>query len=126
MPRFRLAAALLLLPLAAACAEGRDLVTRTQDCAGLAQDVAASGLDRTPTQAEAEQAVDRLDRRISELDDQALRDAATTLRDRLRDLQEAARNADPAGAQEAATSARDAARTVAETCGIPVDQVLGR
>lgn len=125
MSRRLLACALLILPLATACAEGRDLVTRTQDCAGLAQDVAASGLGQTPTQAEAEQAVERLDRRISELDDEEVKQAATTLRDRLRSLQEAARNADPAAAQEAAAQARDAARSVAQTCGIPIDQVLG-
>src|SRR5688500_14174635 len=92
MSRRLLAAVLLLLPLATACSGGRDLVTRTQDCAGLAQDVASSGLAQTPTQAEAEQAVERLDRRISELDDEQVRQAATTLRDRLRELQEAARN----------------------------------
>lgn len=126
MSRRLAAAALLLLPLAAACSEGRDLVTRTQDCAGLAQDIAASGLAQTPTQAEAEQAVDRLDRRIAELDDEAVKQAATDLRDRLRSLQEAARDADPAAVQEAAAQARDAARSVADTCGIPIDQVLGQ
>lgn len=126
MSRRLLATALLLLPLATACSEGRDLVTRTQDCARLAQDIAASGLAQTPTQAEAEQAVDRLDRRISDLDDEQLKQATTTLRDRLRELQAAAGNADPAAAQEAATQARDAARSVAETCGIPIDQVLGQ
>ena len=123
--RRRLLPALLLLPLAVGCSEVQDTANRAADCAGLAQDVAASGLDRTPTQADAEQAVDRLDRRIEQLDDEDVKQAATTLRDRLRELREAAQAADPAAAQAAAASARDAARAVAETCGIPVDQVLG-
>ena len=50
---------------------------------------------------------------------------AGTLRDRLRDLQEAARSADPAAVERAAGEARDAARSTAEACGLPADQFLG-
>jgi septal ring factor EnvC (AmiA/AmiB activator) len=126
MARRLLATTALLLPLLAGCAEGRDLATRVEDCAGLAQDLAAAGLDRTPTQAEAEQAVSRLDNRIEQLGDEELKQAASRLRDRLRSVQEAVRSADPAAAQSAATEARDAARDVAATCGIPVDQLLAQ
>ena len=47
-----------------------------------------------------------------------------TLRDRLRDLQEAARSADPAAVEQAVSDARDAARSTAEACGLPADQFL--
>ena len=48
-----------------------------------------------------------------------------TLRDRLRDLHEAAQSADPAGVEQAVTDAREAARSTAEACGLPADQFLG-
>ena len=118
---------LLLLPLLVlpACAEVRSTADRATDCVGLARDVAASGLDRTPTLEEAEQAAQRLDERIETLDDAQVRDAATALRDRLDELREAVASADPAAAQQAGDAAREAARATAETCGLPVDQFLG-
>lgn len=118
----------LLLPLAvltAGCADARDAASTVTDCAALAGDVARSGLSGVPTQAEAEQAVRRLDDRIDGLDSPDVREAATALRDRLRDLQEAARSADGAAAAQAAEEARAAARRTAETCGVPADQFLG-
>ena len=80
---------------------------------------------RTPSQAEAERAVQRLDDRVAQLDNEDVKRAAGTLRDKLREVQQAAQNSDPAGAQRAAAEARDAARAAAETCGVPVDQFLG-
>lgn len=115
----------LLLPLLASCAQAQDVASRATDCAGLASDVASANLGRTPTRAEAEAAVDRLDERIAQLDNANVKQAATTLRDRLREVQEAARRGDPAAAQRAAAGARDAARTTAQACGVPVDQFLG-
>jgi TolA-binding protein len=118
----------LLLPLVlltAGCAQARETASTVSDCAGLASDVARSGLSGVPTRTEAEQAVQRLDDRVGSLDSPAVRDAATELRDRLRDLQEAARSADPAAAAQAADEARAAARRTAEVCGIPADQFLG-
>lgn len=115
---------LCLLPLTA-CSEVQETADRASDCVSLAGDVAAAGLDSTPTQAEAEQAVNRLDERIEQLDDQQVREAAAALRDRLRELQEAAASADAAAAQQAAEAARDAARAVASACSLPVDQFLG-
>ncbi len=121
----------LLLPLlltgllATGCSAAQQAVGNASDCAALATDVARTGLDGTPTQEEATAAVDRLDRRVQELDDGDVRDAATTLRDRLRELQEAARSADPAAVRTAAEQARDAARDTAQACGLPADQFLG-
>lgn len=118
--------ALIVLSATTACSEGQDLATRAEDCAALAQDVAASGLEDTPTQQEAEQAVNELNQQIDELTDSDLQQAATMLRDRLREVQEAAAGTDTAEVEQAADEAREAARDVAETCGLPVDEVLGQ
>jgi hypothetical protein len=120
----------LLLPLlltgllATGCSEAREAVGGAAECASLAADIARTGLDGIPTAAEAEQAVQRLDERVQGLQDTEVREAAGTLRDRLRDLQEAAQAADPAAVEQAATDARDAARSTAEACGLPADQFL--
>ena len=118
----------LLLPLAllaGGCQQARDAASTVSDCAGLAGDVARTGLSGVPSPAEAEQAVRRLDERVASLDSPDVRDAATELRDRLRDLQVATRSADPAAAAQAADRARAAARRTAEVCGLPADQFLG-
>lgn len=114
----------LLLPLVLLTA-GCSQVDQVSDCAGLAADVARSGLSGVPTQAEAEAAVQRLDERVEGLDSPQVREAAGDLRDRLRELQEAARSADPAAARAAAERAREAARRTADVCGLPADQFLG-
>jgi hypothetical protein len=113
--------ALLLLP---ACAEVQQTADRATDCVGLARDVAASGLSRTPTLEEAEQAAQRLDERIETLDDAQVREAATSLRDRLGELRDAVASADPAATQQAGEAAREAARVTADACGLPLDQFL--
>lgn len=125
MPRRLLTVLLPLALLTAGCAEARDAASTVSDCAGLASDVARSGLAGTPTREEAEQAVRRLDDRISSLDSPDVRDAATELRDRLRELQEAARTGDAAAARSAATRAREAAARTAQECGLPAEQFLG-
>lgn len=107
--------------LTAGCSEAQQV----QDCAGLASDVARAGLDGIPTQAEAQEATRRLDERVSSLESEQVREAAADLRDRLRELQEAARSTDPAAIQQAADRAREAARTAAQACGLPADQFLG-
>lgn len=117
-----------LLPLAlltAGCSETRDAVTTVADCAGIVSDIADSGLPGVPTQEQAEQAVSRLDKRVSGLRSPDVREAAGDLRDRLRALEEAARSADPAAAQAAAERARASASATAEACGVPLDQLLG-
>ena len=121
----------LLLPLllagllATGCSEARDAVGGAAECASLAADAARAGLDGVPTEAEAQEAVQRLDDRVQDLQDPEVREAAGTLRDRLRDLQEAAGSADPAAVERAVADARDAARGTAEACGLPADQFLG-
>lgn len=121
----RLLTVLLPLALLAGCADARDTAATISDCAGLASDVASSGLSGVPTQEEAAQAVRRLDERVESLESDAVRDAAADLRDRLRELQEAARAADPAAARQAAERARTAAERTAEVCGLPAAQFLG-
>lgn len=124
-PAARLAlASLLLVPVLSACAEAQSAATKAGDCAGLAADVARTGLDRVPTVAEAEQAVQRLDDRLGSLRDEQVRSAASTLRDRLQELVTAARSGSAADAQQAADAARSAARETAGACGLPVDQFL--
>lgn len=125
MPRRLLTVLLPLALLTSGCAEARDAASTVSDCAGLASDVARSGLTGTPTRAEAEEAVRRLDDRISSLDSPDVREAATELRDRLRELQEAARTGDAAAARSAADRAREAAGRAAQACGLPADQFLG-
>lgn len=118
----------LLVPsllLVGGCAEARDTASTVRDCAGLAADAARSGLSGVPTQAEAEQAVQRLDDRIADLDSPDVRAAATALRDRLREVQEAVASADPSAVTGAVASARDAATSAAEACGLSADQFLG-
>jgi len=117
-----------LLPLAlltAGCSETRDAVTTVADCAGIVSDIAGSGLSGVPTQEQAETAVRRLDERVSGLRSPEVREAAGDLRDRLRELQEAARSGDPAAAQAAAERARAAAAATADACGLPLEQLLG-
>ena len=125
MERRALMTLLLTGALLTGCAEARNTAGTVKDCAGLAGDVARSGLAGTPTQAEAEAAVRRLDERVETLDSPEVRDAATGLRDRLRELQEAARSSDPVAATQAASRAREAARRTADVCGLPVEQFLG-
>lgn len=123
----RLLLPLLVLPaLLTGCSGAVDTATTVRDCAGLATDVARSGLAGVPTPAEAEQSIQRLDGRLDGLGDTTVKDAATALRDRLKELQQAVTAADPAGVQKAVTAARDAAGRAASACGLPAEQFLGR
>ena len=116
---------LLTAVLLTGCSEARNAVSTVSDCAALARDVASTGLSGVPTREEAETALQRLDDRVEGLADTRVRDAAGDLRDRLGELAEATRSADPVAAQEAAARARDAARSTAEACGLPAEQFLG-
>jgi hypothetical protein len=53
-----------------------------------------------------------------------VREAATSLRDRLGELRDAVAAADPAATQQAGEAAREAARVTADACGLPLDQFL--
>ena len=120
----------LLLPLAVSglllsgCSQAEEAVGTVSDCAALARDVASLGLSGVPSVQDAEQAVQRLDDRVQDLRDEQVREAATTLRDRLREVEEAATAADPVAARSALEGARDAARDTAEACGLPADQFV--
>ena len=117
-----------LLGGAGACGaveDARDGAGKVQDCAGLARDALSSGLSGLPTAEEAEQAVQRLDDRVQGIGDTQVRDAASSLRDRLQDVLDAARSADRAAVEQAVGDARDAAASAAGACGLPVDQFTG-
>ena len=121
----RAAGPLLALPLLlAGCSDAVDTATKVKDCATLASDLAQSGLARTPTQAEAEATAKKLQDRVETLDSQEVKDAASTLADRLEELRAAVAAKDAADVQAAVTRAREAARDAASTCGIPVDQLV--
>ena len=112
----------LLLP---ACSAASETAATVRDCTALAGEIADSGLAGVPSAAQAEQAAAQLEERIQALEPGDVRDAAGTLRDRLREVQQAAADADPAAVTTAAQNARDAARAIAEACGLPVDAFLG-
>lgn len=115
---------LVLLLLLPACGGAVDTAVKARDCAALASDVASVGLGQVPSRAQAEQAVRRLDDRLADLGDPEVREAATTLRDRLQDLADAARRGDAARVSGAAAEARAAAEDAAAACSLPVGQFL--
>ncbi|MET0477767.1 MAG: hypothetical protein ABW222_07385, partial [Actinomycetota bacterium] len=60
-----------------------------------------------------------------EVDDADVKAAGAALRDRVRQLADAARNADTADAQKALDNVEAAARRLAGACDVNVDQVGG-
>ena len=125
-------ALVLAVPVLAGCdaaQQAQDIgqgVDKAADCAGLVSEL--TGVDwsdarRVP--AEAEQAAERLDQRLREVDDADVKRAGEALRDRVRGLAEAAGNADAADVRQAAADVEAAARRLASTCGVDVDQVGG-
>ena len=101
-------------------------VDKAADCAGLVGEL--SGIDWNDVRqapAQAEQAAQRLDQRLREVDDADVKRAGEALRDRVRSLAEAARNADAADSRKALADVEAAARRLASTCGVDVDQVGG-
>ena len=122
-------ALVLAVPLLAGCdaaQQAQQGVDKAADCAGLVGEL--SGIDWNDVRqapAEAEQAAQRLDQRLREVDDADVKRAGEALRDRVRSLAEAARNADAADAGKALADVEAAARRLASTCGVDVDQVGG-
>jgi predicted small secreted protein len=122
-------ALVLAAPLLAGCEAAQQAqqgVDKAADCAGLVGELTGidwSDVRRAP--AQAEQAAQRLDRRLREVDDADVKQAGEALRDRVRRLAEAARSADAADAQRALADVEAAARRLASTCGVDVDQVGG-
>ena len=125
-------ALVLAVPALAGCEaaqQAQDIgqgVDKAADCAALVGEL--TGINWTDVQqapAEAEQAAQKLDQRLREVDDAEVRQAGEALRDRVRELADAARNASAADAQRALADVEAAARRLATTCGVNVDQVGG-
>jgi hypothetical protein len=122
-------AVVLAAPLVAGCdaaQQAQQGVDKAADCTGLVGEL--TGVDWNDVRqapAEAEQAAQRLDQRLREVDDADVKRAGEALRDRVRGLADAARNADPADAGKALADVEAAARRLASTCGVDVDQVGG-
>jgi hypothetical protein len=122
-------ALVLAVPLLAGCdaaQQAQQGVDKAADCAGLVGEL--SGIDWNDVRqapAQAEQAAQRLDQRLREVDDADVKRAGEALRDRVRSLAEAARNADAADSRKALADVEAAARRLASTCGVDVDQVGG-
>ena len=75
--------------------------------------------------AEAEQAAQKLDQRLREVNDADVKQAGEALRDRVRELADAARNASAADVQQALADVEAAARRLASTCGVDAGEVGG-
>ena len=120
-------AVVLAVPLLAGCGAAQQAqqgVDKAADCAGLVSEL--TGVDwnevrRAP--ARAEQAADRLDQRLREVDDADVKRAGEALRDRVRRMAAAARAADAADARKALADVEAAARRLAAACDVNVDQV---
>ena len=125
-------ALILAVPVLAGCEAAQQAqevgqgVDKAADCAGLVGELTGinwSDVQQAP--AEAEQAAQRLDERLREVNDADVKAAGEALRDRVRRLAEAAQNADAADAQQALSDVEAAARRLANACGVNVDQVGG-
>ena len=122
-------AVILALPVLAGCEAAQQAqqgVGKAADCAGLVGEL--TGVDWNDVRtapAKAEQAAQRLDQRLREVDDAQVKRAGAALRDRVRRMAEAARSADPADARTALVDVEAAARRLAAACGVGVDQVGG-
>jgi outer membrane murein-binding lipoprotein Lpp len=125
-------AVVLAVPVLAGCEAAQQAqeigqgVDKAADCTGLVGEL--TGIDWSDVQrapAEAEQAAQRLDQRLREVDDADVKQAGEALRDRVRELADAAANASAADAREALADVEAAARRLASTCGVDVDQVGG-
>jgi predicted small secreted protein len=123
---------LLAVPVLAGCETAQQAqevgqgVDKAADCAALVGEL--TGVDWGDVQrapAEAEQAAQRLDQRLREVDDADVKQAGEALRDRVQQLADAAAKADTADAQQALADVEAAARRLASACDVNVDQVGG-
>jgi hypothetical protein len=123
---------LLAVPVLAGCEAAQQAqevgqgVDKAADCAGLVGELTGvnwGDVQRAP--AEAEQAAQKLDQRLREVNDADVRQAGEALRDRVRQLAQAAERADAADAQKALADVEAAARRLASACDVNVDQVGG-
>jgi len=101
-------------------------VDKAADCAALVGELTGvSWSDVQQVPAQAEEAAQKLDQRLQEVDDADVKAAGEALRDRVRQLADAAGNADAADAQQALADVEAAARNLAGACDVNVDQVGG-
>jgi hypothetical protein len=101
-------------------------VDKAADCAALVGELTGvSWSDVQQVPAQAEEAAQKLDQRLQEVDDADVKAAGEALRDRVRQLADAAGNADAADAQQALADVEAAARNLASACDVNVDQVGG-
>lgn len=101
-------------------------VDKAADCAALIGEL--TGIDWSDVRkapAEAEQAAQKLDQRLREVDDADVKAAGEALRDRVSQLADAARDTSTADAQKALDNVEAAARRLAGACDVNVDQVGG-
>jgi hypothetical protein len=125
-------ALVLAVPALAGCEaaqQAQDIgqgVDKAADCAALVGEL--TGVDWSDVRqapAEAEQAAQRLDERLREVDDADVKAAGEALSARVRQAADAAANADAADAQKALADVEAAARRLAGACDVNVDQVGG-
>jgi hypothetical protein len=125
-------ALVLAVPALAGCEaaqQAQDIgqgVDKAADCAALVGEL--TGVDWSDVRqapAEAEQAAQRLDERLREVDDADVKAAGEALSARVRQAADAAANADAADAQKALADVEAAARRLASACDVNVDQVGG-
>lgn len=125
-------ALVLAVPVLAGCdaaQQAQDIgqgVDKAADCAALVGEL--TGIDWSDVQqapARAEEAAQKLDQRLQEVDDADVKAAGEALRDRVRQLADAAGDANAADAQQALADVEAAARRLATACDVNVDQVGG-
>ena len=130
--RAAVVALVLAMPVLAGCEAAQQAqeigqgVDKAADCAGLVGEL--TGIDWNDVRqapAQAEQAADKLDQRLREVDDADVKRAGEALRDRVRALADAARNASAADVQQALADVEAAARRLASTCGVDAGEVGG-
>jgi hypothetical protein len=125
-------ALVLAVPVLAGCdaaQQAQDIgqgVDKAADCAALVGELTGvSWSDVQQAPAQAEEAARKLDQRLQEVDDADVKAAGEALRDRVRQLADAAGDANAADAQQALTDVEAAARRLATACDVNVDQVGG-
>jgi len=113
------------LAVLAGC-EAAQQVDKARDCAALVGEL--TGVDWNDVRrsaSEADQIARKLDERLREVDDAAVKRAGEALVTRIGRLADAARGTDRAAVQRALDEVESAARQLAATCDVPVDQVGG-
>jgi ABC-type transporter Mla subunit MlaD len=99
-------------------------VDKARDCASLVRQVAGINLSPRAAAAEVEREAAELERAVEGLGSEDVRQAGRSLAERVRGLQRAISQADPAEVRRALGEVRQAAEQLARTCNVPVDQLV--